>query len=95
MNLGEKDEKAASKEKSGLLQGSGNGNGNGHGHKVSMERHNSMIDPDKIRYGFGIHVGRDGLEHLGIDRCRRGGERSGRELVIFEEQRGMGGGGDA
>ncbi|KAF2643304.1 hypothetical protein P280DRAFT_539273 [Massarina eburnea CBS 473.64] len=42
-------------------------------------------DPGKIRYGFGIHVGRDGLEHLGIDRVRRGGERSGRELVIWEE----------
>lgn len=44
-------------------------------------------DPGRIRYGFGIHVGRDGLEHLGIDRVRRGGDRSARELVIFEEQR--------
>ncbi|KAF9734986.1 hypothetical protein PMIN06_009333 [Paraphaeosphaeria minitans] len=42
--------------------------------------------PGKTRYGFGIHVGRDGLEHLGIDRLRRGGERSGREMVIWEEQ---------
>lgn len=41
----------------------------------------------RIRYGFGIHVGRDGLEHLGIDRVRRGGDRSARELVIWEEQR--------
>jgi hypothetical protein len=48
--------------------------------------HDSATDPGKIRYGFGIHVGRDGLEHLGIDRVRRGGERSGRELVIWEEQ---------
>ncbi|KAF2691807.1 hypothetical protein K458DRAFT_473503 [Lentithecium fluviatile CBS 122367] len=47
---------------------------------------NSVTDPGKIKYGFGIHVGRDGLEHLGIDRVRRGGERSGRELVIWEEQ---------
>ena len=54
---------------------------------VDVQRHNSSLDPDKIRYGFGIHVGRDGLEHLGIDRVRRGGERSGRELVIWEEQR--------
>ncbi|KAF2197742.1 hypothetical protein GQ43DRAFT_402394 [Delitschia confertaspora ATCC 74209] len=41
------------------------------------------FDPAGIKYGFGIHVGRDGLEHIGIDRVRRGG---GRELVIFEEQ---------
>jgi hypothetical protein len=51
------------------------------------EKHDSVTDPGKIRYGFGIHVGRDGLEHLGIDRVRRGGGRSGRELVIWEEQR--------
>ncbi|KAF1841496.1 uncharacterized protein K460DRAFT_419553 [Cucurbitaria berberidis CBS 394.84] len=51
------------------------------------EKHDSLTDPGKIRYGFGIHVGRDGLEHLGIDRVRRGGDRSGRELVIWEEQR--------
>ncbi|KAF2856584.1 hypothetical protein T440DRAFT_462834 [Plenodomus tracheiphilus IPT5] len=50
------------------------------------EKHDSIADPGKIRYGFGIHVGRDGLEHLGIDRVRRGGDRSGRELVIYEEQ---------
>jgi hypothetical protein len=52
------------------------------------ETHDSVTEPAKIRYGFGIHVGRDGLEHLGIDRVRRGGDRSGRELVIWEEQRG-------
>lgn len=50
------------------------------------EKHDSVSDPGKIRYGFGIHIGRDGLEHLGIDRVRRGGDRSGRELVIWEEQ---------
>ena len=50
------------------------------------EKHDSLVDPGKIKYGFGIHVGRDGLEHLGIDRVRRG-DRSGRELVIWEEQR--------
>jgi hypothetical protein len=54
---------------------------------VSAQKRNSVLDPGKIRYGFGIHVGRDGLEHLGIDRVTRGGERSGRELVIWEEQR--------
>ncbi|KAF2131919.1 hypothetical protein P153DRAFT_334222 [Dothidotthia symphoricarpi CBS 119687] len=43
--------------------------------------------PGRSRYGFGIHVGRDGLEHLGIDRVQRGGDRAGRPLVIFEEQR--------
>jgi hypothetical protein len=56
-------------------------------HEVSAHKRNSVLDPGKIRYGFGIHVGRDGLEHLGIDRVTRGGERSGRELVIWEEQR--------
>jgi hypothetical protein len=55
--------------------------------QVDSEKRNSVLEPGRIRYGFGIHVGRDGLEHLGIDRVRRGGERSGRELVIFEEQR--------
>lgn len=52
----------------------------------SHEKHDSVAEPGKIKYGFGIHVGRDGLEHLGIDRVRRGGDRSGRELVIYEEQ---------
>jgi hypothetical protein len=46
----------------------------------------STSEAAMIKYGFGIHVGRDGLEHLGIDRVRRGGDRSGRELVIWEEQ---------
>ncbi|PSN69882.1 hypothetical protein BS50DRAFT_298096 [Corynespora cassiicola Philippines] len=55
--------------------------------EVNSETRNSVLAPNKITYGFGIHVGRDGLEHLGIDRVRRGGERSGREMVIFEEQR--------
>lgn len=54
--------------------------------KAGIEARNSTLEPGKTRYGFGIHVGRDGLEHLGIDRVRRGGERSGRELVIWEEQ---------
>ncbi|KAI8937547.1 hypothetical protein NX059_005264 [Plenodomus lindquistii] len=52
----------------------------------NYDKHDSITDPGKIKYGFGIHVGRDGLEHLGIDRVRRGGDRSGRELVIYEEQ---------
>ncbi|KAF2271004.1 hypothetical protein CC78DRAFT_527957 [Lojkania enalia] len=51
------------------------------------KKRQSVLEPGKIRYGFGIYVGRDGLEHLGIDRVKRGGERSGRELVIWEEQR--------
>jgi hypothetical protein len=63
-------------------------------HVVSPEKRQSALDPGKIRYGFGIHVGRDGLEHMGIDRVSRGGERSGRELVIFEEQRRRSGRGD-
>ncbi len=52
------------------------------------QKHDSIMDPGKIKYGFGIHVGRDGLEHLGIDRVSRGGDRTGRELVIWEEQQG-------
>ena len=59
---------------------------NNRGKSNSADMRDSATDPGKIRYGFGIHVGRDGLEHLGIDRVRRGGERSGRELVIWEEQ---------
>lgn len=55
-----------------------------HGEKAALR--NSVLEPGMLRYGFGIHVGRDGLEHLGIDRVRRGGERSGREMVIWEEQ---------
>jgi len=35
----------------------------------------------KIRYGFGVYIGRDGREHLGIDRVRRGG----RDMVLFED----------
>ena len=54
--------------------------------KDRRENRDSVADPGRIRYGFGIHVGRDGLEHLGIDRVQRG-DRSGRELVIWEEQR--------
>jgi len=37
-----------------------------------------------VRYGFGVYVGRDGREHLGIDRVRRVG---GREMVLFEDKR--------
>ncbi|KAF1951702.1 hypothetical protein CC80DRAFT_538709 [Byssothecium circinans] len=54
--------------------------------KGDVEKGGSTTDPGKIKYGFGIHVGRDGLEHLGIDRKTRGGARSAREMVIWEEQ---------
>ncbi|KAK3076824.1 hypothetical protein LTS18_011952 [Coniosporium uncinatum] len=37
-----------------------------------------------VRYGFGVYVGRDGKEHLGVDRVRRVG---GREMVLFEDER--------
>ncbi|KAF2877012.1 hypothetical protein BDV95DRAFT_601425 [Massariosphaeria phaeospora] len=57
---------------------------------VEADNRNSALEPSTIKFGFGIHVGRDGLEHLGIDRVRRGGANSGRELVIFEEQRRQG-----
>ncbi|KAL5113838.1 hypothetical protein ACEQ8H_008300 [Pleosporales sp. CAS-2024a] len=52
--------------------------------ELRRDGRNLAKEPGLIRYGFGIHVGRDGLEHLGIDRVRR---NSGRELVIWEEQR--------
>ncbi|KAF2034402.1 hypothetical protein EK21DRAFT_97499 [Setomelanomma holmii] len=56
--------------------------------KERRELSGESADPWMIRYGFGIHVGRDGLEHLGIDRVRRGNRSGpGRELVIWEEQR--------
>lgn len=59
-----------------------------HGAQRARTQGDALLEahPGKTRYGFGIHVGRDGLEHLGIDRVRRGGERSGREMVIWEEQ---------
>jgi hypothetical protein len=53
--------------------------------KLSVDTRDSQVDPGKIRYGFGIHVGRDGLEHLGIDQVKRSGA-SGLEMVISEEQ---------
>jgi hypothetical protein len=34
-----------------------------------------------IRYGFGVYMGRDGKEHLGIDKVTRGG----RDMVLFED----------
>ncbi|KAK7513467.1 uncharacterized protein IWZ02DRAFT_436337 [Phyllosticta citriasiana] len=36
------------------------------------KRRVSLVDPGSVRYGFGIHYGRDGNEHLGIDRVQRG-----------------------
>ncbi|KAF2192526.1 hypothetical protein K469DRAFT_620897 [Zopfia rhizophila CBS 207.26] len=69
------------------LYENGKGKGKATGREVDAEKRKSVLEPDKIKYGFGIHVGRDGLEHLGIDRVRRGGAQSGRELVIWEEQR--------
>jgi hypothetical protein len=39
------------------------------------------LDGD-VRYGFGVYVGRDGREHLGIDKIGR----RGREMVVFGNQ---------
>ncbi|KAF2435618.1 hypothetical protein EJ08DRAFT_281642 [Tothia fuscella] len=36
---------------------------------------------EEVRYGFGVFVGRDGKEHLGVERVRRGGH----EMVLFED----------
>jgi hypothetical protein len=36
---------------------------------------------EEVRYGFGVFIGRDGREHLGVERVRRGG----RDMVLFED----------
>jgi hypothetical protein len=36
---------------------------------------------EEVRYGFGVFVGRDGQEHLGVERVERGG----REMVLFQD----------
>jgi hypothetical protein len=52
--------------------------------RVGVPQRDGTVDPGAIRYGFGIYVGRDGLEHLGIDRVHRRERPTG--LVIWEEQ---------
>ncbi|OJD37452.1 phosphoribosylaminoimidazole-succinocarboxamide synthase protein [Diplodia corticola] len=42
---------------------------------MAMEKRRSLIDPGSIMYGFGVHWGRDGREHLGVDRVQRGESR--------------------
>ncbi|KAF3004064.1 hypothetical protein E8E13_002344 [Curvularia kusanoi] len=54
--------------------------------RAGVPRSDSMTEPGAIRYGFGIYVGRDGLEHMGIDRVHRRQRPTG--LVIWEEQQG-------
>ncbi|KAL1648337.1 hypothetical protein SLS58_002090 [Diplodia intermedia] len=44
-------------------------------HAMAMEKRRSLIDPGSIMYGFGVHWGRDGREHLGVDRVQRGESR--------------------
>jgi hypothetical protein len=46
----------------------------GHEHAFAAAR-----DGDEHRYGFGVFIGRDGREHLGIDRLGR----RGREMVVL------------
>lgn len=45
-------------------------------------KHVSM--PGEVRYGFGVYVGRDGREHLGIDRVRREGIA---DMVLFDDSK--------
>lgn len=51
------------------------------------ERHENVrtrlapLGEREVRYGFGVYMGRDGREHLGIDRVTRGG----RDMVLFED----------
>jgi hypothetical protein len=52
--------------------------------RVGVPQRDSISHPGATRYGFGIYVGRDGLEHLGIDRVHRRERPTG--LVIWEEQ---------
>jgi hypothetical protein len=54
--------------------------------RVGVPQRDGTTDPGATRYGFGIYVGRDGLEHLGIDRVHRRERPTG--LVIWEEQQG-------
>ncbi|EKG11659.1 hypothetical protein MPH_11152 [Macrophomina phaseolina MS6] len=42
---------------------------------AAIEKRRSLLDPGSIMYGFGVHWGRDGREHLGIDRVQRGEAR--------------------
>lgn len=42
---------------------------------LAMEKRRSLLDPGSIMYGFGVHWGRDGREHLGVDRVQRGESR--------------------
>ncbi|KAL1634539.1 hypothetical protein SLS56_002232 [Neofusicoccum ribis] len=39
---------------------------------MAQEKRRSLLDPGSIKYGFGVHWGRDGREHLGVDRVQRG-----------------------
>ncbi|KAF2452427.1 hypothetical protein BDY21DRAFT_329159 [Lineolata rhizophorae] len=41
----------------------------------------SLVEPGDVRYGFGVFLGRDGREHLGVDRVRRVGTR---EMTILD-----------
>lgn len=51
------------------------------GEKDGMRR---VAVPGEVRYGFGVYVGRDGREHLGVDRVRREGVP---EMVLFGKGR--------
>ncbi|KAK8185351.1 uncharacterized protein BKA78DRAFT_256791 [Phyllosticta capitalensis] len=60
---------------SSAQQSSPNRETNGSGSGSEKRRRVSVVDPGSIRYGFGIFYGRDGNEHLGIDRVQRGESR--------------------
>lgn len=52
--------------------------------RVGVPQRDGTTEPGATRYGFGIYVGRDGQEHVGIDRVHRRERPTG--LVIWEEQ---------
>lgn len=54
--------------------------------KAVQRRRQSVLDPGAIRYAFGIYMGRDGQEHLGIDRLSRGSM----EMVVLGPGAGVG-----
>ena len=61
------------------------GNNNGNADNANPYPAYPLAEGD-IKYGFGIYVGRDGREHVGIDRVKRVGTK----MTFFEESRRAG-----
>ena len=50
-------------------------------HVLRQSKLDRLGGGEKLRYGFGVYLGRDGCEHLGIDRLKRGSK----QMVLFED----------